>query len=303
MNKQFKVILLITLSILASCSDGEKSDAFGNFEATTTTISAKGTGQLMQFKVKEGNRLQAGVIIGYIDTVALHLERLQLQAQLAALDEKLKDAEPEIEVQEERLANLIRERDRTKALLSSKAATQKQLDDYNGGIEIINRQINSLNRSTEITNRGILAESKPIKAQIDVLENRIKDHQIINPIAGSVLSKLVEPNEFVRQGTPLYKIADLSEMRLRAYTSAKLLQKVALNDEVKVLVDTDEENYREIKGVLVWISEEAEFTPKTIQTKEERVGLVYAIDILVKNDGHLKIGMPAEVVFTKKDTK
>ena len=284
---------------MASCGNGEKSDAYGNFEATTVTISAKGNGELKQFDIQEGGVLQANTDIGLIDTTQIHLEKLQSIANLEALDEKLQEAAPEISILLKNKRNLVRERDRTRILVTNKAATQKQLDDYNGEIEVIDQQISSTQRQISIANRAILAERKPLQAQIKILENKIKDHTITNPIQGTVLTKLVEVNEFVSQGTPLYKIANLNYLKLRAYTSANLLQKTKLNDKVTVLVDDQEDYYRKLEGNVIWIAEEAEFTPKTIETKEERVNLVYAIDVEVKNDGTLKIGMPGEVIFQK----
>jgi HlyD family secretion protein len=165
-------------------------------------------------------------------------------------------------------------------------------------MDVINRQINSAQKEIAIANRGILSEREPMKAQLAILENKIVEHQILNPISGTVLTKLSEPNELAGVGTPLYKIADMSTLKLRAYTSANLLTRTALGDQVKVLVD-DGKDYREFTGVVEWISDEAEFTPKTIETKEERVNLVYALEVRVKNDGTLKIGMPGEVGFGK----
>ncbi len=298
-NRFQNLLYIFIIIIVASCGNGEKSDAYGNFEATTVTISAKGNGELKQFDIQEGSVLQANTDIGLIDTTQIHLEKLQSIANLEALDEKLQEAAPEISILLKNKRNLVRERDRTRILVTNKAATQKQLDDYNGEIEVIDQQISSTQRQISIANRAILAERKPLQAQIKILENKIKDHTITNPIQGTVLTKLVEVNEFVSQGTPLYKIANLNYLKLRAYTSANLLQKTKLNDKVTVLVDDQEDYYRKLEGKVIWIAEEAEFTPKTIETKEERVNLVYAIDVEVKNDGTLKIGMPGEVIFQK----
>ncbi len=301
MRTQQIALLLITSTVLFACSTEDKSDAYGNFEASSVTISAKGNGELSEFIIQEGASFKRGEQVGLIDTTQLHLEKLQLEAQLNALLQKTKEAGPDIRVLEERKANFLREKKRTEALLEEDAATRKQLDDYEGEIELINQQISSLRRSIEITNRGILAESEPLKAQLQIIQNKIEDHQILSPISGTILTKLVEPFEFVSVGKPLFKIADLNEMKLRAYSTAGLLQNVALNDEVTVLVDDGKETYRKLSGRLIWIASEAEFTPENIQTKEDRVGLVYAIDILVQNDGSLKIGMPGEVVFSKEE--
>ena len=290
-------LLSIIVIVCAACNNGEKSDAYGNFEATSITVSAKGSGELMMFNVEEGQQLDANQPVGLIDTAQLHLEKLRLQAQMEALDLKLQEAAPEIAVLVKDRSNLIRERDRTERLLKKKAATQQQLDDFNGKIEVINQRIEATRRTINIANRGILAERKPLEAQIALVEKQLRDYRIINPISGTVLTKFAEPNELVSQGSPLYKIANLDEMKLRAYTSAALLQNVKLNDEVTVLIDQGEDDYRELTGTISWIASDAEFTPKTIETKEERVNLVYAIEVKVRNDGALKIGMPGEVVF------
>ena len=299
-----KSLLLIAFALLCiACGNSEKSDAYGNFEATTITVSAKGNGELSKFNVKEGMLLEEGISVGVIDTTTLYLEKLQLIARLEALDLKLQEAAPEIAILLERKSNLERERNRTQNLVNRKAATQKQLDDYNGEIDVVNQRISSTERQINITNRSILSERKPLIAQIAVLENKIKDHQINNPISGTVLTSFVEPSELVNHGTPLYKIANLDTLKLRAYTSALLLQNVKLNDKVTVLIDSDEDEYKKLEGTVTWIADEAEFTPKSIETKDERINLIYALDIEVKNDGTLKIGMPGEVIFNSSESE
>lgn len=302
MTPQNTFLVSLMMATLLSCSEADKSDAYGNFEATSITVSAKGNGQLIYLDVAEGQHLAANQVIGLVDTTHLHLEKLKLQAQLRSLEDKLKDAGPEIAVLKERLANLTREKNRTAVLLEQKAATQKQLDDLNGEMDMINRQISSTQREMAIANRGIMSEREPMIAQLAILQNSIQDHLVINPLSGTVLTKLSESSELVGVGTPLYKVADLEILKLRAYTSASLLTEVALGDDVKVLVDDGKEGYRELNGTVAWIAEEAEFTPKTIETKEERVNLVYALEVKVKNDGSLKIGMPGEVIFKKQES-
>lgn len=291
---------IFCLALLASCNNGQLADAYGNFEATPITVSAMGNGELLAFPVEEGQRLKVDQMVGLIDTTQVHLEKLRLEAQLEALDLKLQEAAPEVAILVRDKNNLIRERDRTQRLLEQKAATQQQLDDYNGKIDLIEQRINSTRRNISIVNRGILAERKPLEAQIALVKKQIRDHKIENPIAGTVLTKFAEPNELVNVGTPLYKVADLNEMTLRAYTSATLLQNATLNDVVTVRIDKGEDEFTTIEGTISWISSEAEFTPKTIQTKEERVNLVYALEVRVKNDGVLKIGMPGEIIFNKE---
>ncbi|MEO1021866.1 MAG: HlyD family efflux transporter periplasmic adaptor subunit [Bacteroidota bacterium] len=283
--------------VCTSCTNGESADAYGNFEATTITISAEGTGVLTEFRLNEGEMVTQNERIALIDTAQLFLEKRLVEAQLLALQEKIKDASSEIEVLEKQKENLERERNRTRNLVDQNAATQKQLDDYNGEIEVVSRQIASLTEQTQITNRGILAESRAMKAQIAVINQRISDHMVTNPVPGTVLTVFVEANEFVNRGMPLYKVADLSTMILKAYTSAKLLQGMQIGEEVRVLIDKNEEEYIELPGRIRWIAEEAEFTPESIQTKEARVDLVYALEIEVPNNGTLRIGMPGEVMF------
>lgn len=288
------IILLLT-----ACSDDERSDAYGNFEAVSVTVSAEGTGTLISFRAEEGKQLKSGERIGVIDTTQLHLEKMALFAKLGAIDGKLQEAAPEIAILLEQKENAVRERDRTKTLYEQKAATKKQLDDLNGQVDLLDQQINSTKLRIGVANRGILSERKPLQAQIDIIDQRIHDHRITNPINGTVLTKIMEEAEFVNRGAPLYTIADLSTLKLRVYTSATLLQKTKLNDQVTVLVDEGKEAYKTLEGRVIWIASEAEFTPKTIETKEERVNLVYALDVEVVNDGSLKIGMPGEVNFDR----
>ena len=288
---------------LISCNNNGKADAYGNFEATSVTVSAKGNGELLQFDVEEGEIHDTAIKVGLIDTLQLHLEKVKLKAQLDALDLKLQEAAPEVAVLLEDRSNLLRERDRTQRLFEQKAATQQQLDDYNGRIDLIEQRITTTKRNVSIANRAILSERKPLEAQIALMDKQINDHIIITPITGTVLTKFAEEHELVNQGTPLFKIANLDNLKLKAYTSAPLLQNVKLGDEVTVRVDKGEEEYTTFEGTITWIASEAEFTPKTIETKEERINLVYASEVTVKNNGVLKIGMPGEVIFSKTITE
>lgn len=282
---------------LMSCNDNGKADAYGNFEATSVMVSAKGSGELLQFDIKEGQQVAASAVVGLIDTVQLHLERLKLQAQLNALDLKVQEAAPEVAVLLEDRSNLIRERDRTLRLFEQKAATQQQLDDYNGRVDLVDQRIRTTQRNIGIANRAILSERKPLEAQIALIDQQIRDHTVSNPISGTILTKFAEEHELVGHGTPLFKVANLDTIKLKAYTSATLLQNVVLGDEVRVRIDKGEDDYKELIGSVTWIADEAEFTPKTIETKEERVNLVYGLEVTVVNDGTLKIGMPGEVLF------
>ncbi|WP_196892110.1 HlyD family secretion protein [Aureivirga marina] len=296
----FSILFALFFLVLISCNRKQKADAYGNFEATSVLISAQGNGQLKQFEIEEGQELEPDFFVGFIDTLNIFLEKEQLLSQISSLEDKLQEAAPEVEVLLQQKKNLVRERNRTKKLLKKKAATQKQLDDYNGEINLVNQRIDATISQTSIANRGILSSKKPLEAQVRVLENTLENYQIINPIKGTVLTKLVEEDEFVGIGTPLYKIANIEILKLRAYTSALLLQNVKLGDSVTVLTDKGKNDSKKYKGKITWISDKAEFTPKTIETKDERVNLVYALDVEVKNDGFLKIGMPGEVIFHEK---
>lgn len=300
MHKTLIIPILISV-FLTSCGDDDRFDAYGNFEATTVTVSAKGNGELLKFDIEEGEDIALSENVGLIDTLQLYLEKQKLYAQISSLGQKLQESAPEVAVLLEEQSNLIRERDRTQRLVAQMAATQQQLDDYNGKVDKIAQQINSTKRQVGIANRGILAEREPLLAQIALINKQISDNTILNPLKGTVLVKFAEPGELVNSGTPLYKIADLEKIKLHAYTSATLLQNVTLGDTVNVLIDHGQDDYRKLKGTISFIASEAEFTPKTIQTKEERVNLVYAIEVVVENDGTLKIGMPGEVVFDKID--
>ena len=288
----------LLFTALFSCKKTDAAaDAYGNFEATETVVSAEGNGRLLFLQVEEGQRLQAGELVALIDTSQLHLQKLQLLALINTLPKKLRVAEPDIAVLEDQKRNLLREHDRVEKLLADKAATPKQLDDLNGEIVVINQRIEAAKSQTQIANRGILSEQEPLRAQIATIEDKLLKCYVRNPVAGTVMTKLAEPSEVVGFGTPLYKIANLDYLELRAYASAVQLQGVETGQEVSVLIDAGEQGYHDLPGKVIWISSESEFTPKTIQTKEERVNLVYAFKVRVKNDGQLKIGMPGEVVF------
>lgn len=292
-------LTLCIITLLASCRlDREPADAYGNFEATITTVSAEANGQLRFLRVEEGQTLKEGALVGLVDTTQLHLQKQQTLASIRSLGRKLKDARPDIQVLEDQKRNLIRERDRVSHLLEKKAATPKQLDDLNGEITVVEQRIRAARSQTQTANRSILAEEDPMMAQVHLIEEQIRESYVYNPIRGTVLTKLAELSEVVGVGSPLYRIGSLDTLTLRAYAESVQLQDVRIGQSVEVLIDEGEDNYRSLTGTVQWISEQSEFTPKTIQTKEDRVNLVYALKIAVSNpDGTLKIGMPAEVNF------
>ena len=286
-------IVALLLSLSSCGGDNGKADGYGNFEATEITISAENNGKLMQFNVKEGDRLEKGAFIGYIDTIPLALKREQLLSSRAVVSSQSKSVLSQISVLNAKLKTAITNKVRAENLIADNAGTQKQLDDINGEIDVIKQQIVSV----EIQNAPVINELKSIDVQLRQIDDQILKSKIINPVNGTVLTKYAEPNEITSFGRPLYKIADLSTMKLRAYFSETQLAGLKIGQEVTVKID-DADSMQSLSGTISWISSEAEFTPKIIQTKEERVALVYAIKVDVPNDGSLKIGMPAEVWMT-----
>jgi len=290
--KLFKFLYLsITVILLSSCnSNNDLADGYGNFEAVETTISAEGNGKLIKFDVNEGQKLKKNTLVGYIDTIQLSLKKEQLQASKKVIAAKSKGVLSQINVLRSQLKTAEVSRKRIQNLIASKAGTQKQLDDINGKIDMLNQQIISV----ETQNAPIINELKSIDVQVKQLEDQITKSVIVNPINGTVLVKYAEPNEITGFGRPLYKIADLSKLQLRIFISETQLPDIKIGQEVTVKIDNGEE-MKSYPGTVSWIASEAEFTPKIIQTKEERVNLVYAVKIDVENDGSLKIGMPAEM--------
>lgn len=280
-----------------SCRHENTFDASGSFEAVETVISAEGSGKLEAFGVEEGQSLEAGQQVGYIDTVQLFLKKKQLESQMEALASKKPNIAVQLSALQEQLKTAETERKRVDNLVKSGAATTKQLDDIVAQIEVIKRQIDAQKSTLEISTTGISKDILPLKIQVEQLDDQLLKSRIVNPVGGTVIAKYAEQSEMVATGKPLYKIANLSEIILRVYISANQLPQVKLNQTVKVHTDDGKGGFAETSGVITWISDKAEFTPKTIQTKEERANLVYAMKIKVKNDGTYKIGMYGEVNF------
>jgi HlyD family secretion protein len=287
------VFLFIALLLFACSGDNNRSDAYGNFEVEDLMISAESTGKLLYFIAEEGKMMAANELVAVIDTTDLVLKRDQLFAQQKATSSKIENIRSQIDVQKQQLGNLKIDKDRIEKLMKDGAATQKQLDDINGQIELVNKQIGSINTQYAI----VQSELEVYNTQIAQVNESIIKCTIYNPSEGIVLEKYAEPNEITTFGKPMYKIADMDEMILRVYISGDQLPNIKLSQEVEVLIDQDKKTNRRLTGTVSWVSETAEFTPKIIQTKEERVNMVYAVKVRVKNDGSLKIGMPGEVNF------
>lgn len=296
MKHPYLILTSLLMSLLGSCTgNGDKADGYGNFEATEITISAEANGKILFLDAEEGNVLAQNEVVGVIDTVQLSLKRDQFLASKNTIFSKSRNVLSQREVLKEQLKVAQNDRARVENLLQAKAATTKQLDDINGQINIIKEQI----KSVETQNSPIINEIKSIEIQIRQIEDQINKSVIQNPVKGTVLVKYAEPNEITAFGKPLYKIANLEDMILRVYISENQLSELKIGQEVSVKIDAGEE-MKSYPGVVSWIAESAEFTPKIIQTKEERVNLVYAVKVKVRNDGSLKIGMPAEMWIATK---
>ncbi|WP_353126207.1 HlyD family secretion protein [Parapedobacter pyrenivorans] len=297
MMNNVKILTLAAL-LLASCTDDRSGyDASGTFEAVETIISAEASGVIQELNVQEGQLVQTGQMVGYIDSTQLHLKKRQLQAQIGAVLSRKPNVAIQLAALQEQLHQAIREQQRIANMAEADAATPKQLDDANAQVAVIKKQIAAQRSSLGITASSLTEEASPLEIQIAQLEDQLAKSHIVNPLEGTVLVKYAEANETATVGKPLYKIADLSSIILRAYVTGPQFTQIKLHQQVTVLVDDAAGKYREYEGIVEWISDKAEFTPKTIQTKDERENLVYATKIRVKNDGLLKIGMYGEVRF------
>jgi HlyD family secretion protein len=295
MNTSFRSLLLASSFImLAACNgDAEKADAYGNFEVDETTISAKVQGDLLAFTLEEGQELEAGEAVGYIDTIQLHLQRAELAASLLVTEAQKANLAARISVARDELKRIQNDQSRIEKMYNQKAATQKQLDDINSAAEIARKNLQVL----ETQYPSIAAQAQTVKAKTQLLEQRIRDAVIVNPVRGRVLTKLVQAHEMLMPGQGLYIVANLDQMFLRAYMSADQLAEVQLGQQVKVLTDGSDGKMKETSGTISWISSKSEFTPKTIQTKNERANTVYAFKVKVQNDGTYKMGMHGEIKF------
>ena len=283
-------ILLTAITIISCNKNNEKADAYGNFEATEITVSSESNGKIEILNVEEGAQLIKGSLVGLIDTLQLHYNREQLKASIETVQSKSTSVLSQINVLNEQLKTAKIEQTRIQNMYAENAATKRQIDEIDGKVKVIEKQISSV----QTQNAPILNEIKSIKVQIEKLDDQIKKSKITNPVDGTVLTKYAEPSEITAFGKPLYKIANLNEMELRVYVTETQLAQIKIGQKVTVAIDADNDT-KKYEGNITWISAQAEFTPKVIQTKEERANLVYAVKVAVKNDGSLKIGMPAEV--------
>lgn len=311
-----KKILVINIAaftmLISACKiSTNNADATGTFEADEVIVSSELSGKLISFTVQEGMNIPKDSVIGVVDAKNISLQQEQVEASIKALNEKTADVTPQIQllqnqlvVQQSQIKTLLKEKNRIENLLKADAATGKQLDDINAQIDVANKQLavtqqqmNVQRNAISTQNRSILSEADPLKKRVAQLQDQLQRANIINPISGTVLTKYVEQGEITSAGKALYKIADVSSLNLRTYITGLQLPAIKIGQTVKVFIDNGAKDYKEYTGSIIWIADKAEFTPKTIQTKEERANLVYAIKVKVKNDGFLKIGMYGEVKF------
>lgn len=281
---------LILINLVACNKNNDKADGYGNFEATEVTISAEASGKIEYLNLEEGAIVAPNTQVGLIDTIQLYLSKQQLIASKNTIASKSGNVLSQTAVLNEQLKTTLIEQKRIQNMFAENAATKRQVDEINGKVNVLNEQIKSIKtQEAPISN-----EQKSIDVQIEKINDQIQKCKITSPFQGTVLAKYSEENEITNFGKSLYKLADLTTMTLRVYISEKQLNQIKVGQKVTVKIDT-QEDMKSYPGTISWISSSAEFTPKIIQTKEERANLVYAVKVNVKNDGSLKIGMPAEM--------
>lgn len=294
MKRNRSLWLSVAGLLLFSCNGEEPADAYGQFEADETVVSAEISGRLLSFNVREGERLEKGAQTGLIDTIRLSLQRREMEAGVDAVESRLAVLDAQRNVHESRLQTARQELERLESLLRENAATRQQLDRASGEVEALSRQVEAVEAEKEF----IRAELRRMRVQLEQIDDQLRRAWIVNPVAGTVLARYAEPTELVAPGQPLYRIASLGEMELRVYVSGSMLPAVQLGQKVEVRIDAPDGGLETLQGTVSWVSSRAEFTPRMIQTRVERVTQVYAVRIRVPNpDGRLKIGMPGEVNF------
>lgn len=287
------------LALFSACGNGApKYDATGTFETTEVLVSAEASGRLLYFDIEEGMLLKAGEEVGVVDTVQLYLKKLQLEASIKSVEEQRPDILKQVAATKEQISAAQRERNRVANLLKVGAANQKQLDDAEDQLEVLRKQLVAQNSTLSNSHQSLTWQSSSVGIQVAQVEDQLKKCHITSPITGTVLAKYAEAGELTAMGTPLFKVADTEQMYLRAYITSEQLSQVKLGQKVTVFSDYGIDEHKQYPGVVTWISDTSEFTPKTILTKNERANLVYAVKIAVHNDGLLKIGMYGGVEFS-----
>lgn len=297
--RYLQILLAVVAVLCSSCSGKTEFDACGNFEADEILVSSQGTGQLMWSDIQEGMTVTAGNTLGIIDTVQLYLQKAQLESQLKSVMSSRPDVESQVASLRSQIANLKYEKSRLERLVAKGAAPTKQVDDIKAQIVILESQLDAQLSALSKNTSAVEFNANAISAQIDMIEDKISKCHIVSPVNGTVIAKYIHAGELVGMGTPIMKVADLENMFLRAYFTSDQLGSIVLGDKVTVTADFGGEQQFQYEGKIVWISSESEFTPKSIQTRNTRANLVYAVKIAVRNDGRLKIGTYGEVNINK----
>jgi len=296
--KRISFLSFFAVLLFSACNNKNSSyDATGVFETTEIVVSAKSNGEILQFDISEGQEEVAGQTLGVIDTTQLYFKKMQLQASVRAINSRRVNVANQIAVLRQQLETAKSERQRFAKLVSENAANQKQLDDINAQIVTLEKQLAAQTETLDNTNNSLTYEQQAVVAQIAQIDDQIKNSLIKCPVAGTILEKFAEAGELATAGKPLFKVANLEKIYLRAYITASQLTELKIGQQVKVFSDLGEKGRKEYAGAVSWISDKAEFTPKTIQTRDVRANLVYAVKISVKNDGYIKKGMYGEILF------
>lgn len=288
-------ILFSALGMVSCRNSGEDYDASGTFEATEILVSSEANGKLSDFRVNEGEAVKSGEVVGCVDTLQLYLKKRQTEASAKAAGSRRSDVAKQIAVTTQQIETALREKERYENLLKENAANRKQVDDIEAQIALLEKQLSAQHSTLENTNRSVGEESSALEIQVLQLEDQLRKCRISSPIDGVVLAKYMEPGELAVPGKPLFKVADTENLFLRAYIVSWQLSKLRVGQDVVVYADYGADDRKAYDGRVAWISDKAEFTPKTIQTRDERANLVYAVKIAVKNDGYIKIGMYGEM--------
>jgi HlyD family secretion protein len=298
--KNSYLFLLLGVVVVYGCNSTNKiADAYGNFEATEITVSAEANGKIISLDLEEGLAYDSGKMVGAIDSIDLVLKKQQLENQLKALESKRLNLNAQLDVYKQQRSNTMVDKLRVERMLQDGSATQKQMDDILSNLRLVEKQELLVNSQFV----GLSSEVAALNSQIQQLVQSLKRCAIVNPVKGTVLARYAEQGELIAYGKPIYKVAALETMILKAYFSGDQMAMFKLGDKVKVFIDKNDTEKTELEGRISWISSEAEFTPKIIQTKKERVNMVYAVKVAVANNGMLKIGMPGEVMLLTAENK
>lgn len=303
MKKKIKIgICGMTTCLLFSCGSGTPDyDATGTFEATEVIVSSEATGKLLKLDVEEGTKLKSGEEVGLVDTIQFYLKKLQLEATMKSVESQRPDLAKQIAATKQQIVTAQREKKRVENLLAAGAANRKQLDDWEAQLALLQRQLIAQESSLMNSTNSLTEQGNSVGIQVAQVEDQLNKCHIQSPVEGTVLAKYAEAGELASVGKPLFKVGEVDRMYLRAYITSEQLAQVKLGNEVTVYADYGRSEQKPYSGVITWISDRSEFTPKTILTKNERADLVYAVKIAVKNDGGLKIGMYGGVVWKKEN--